>query len=270
MKVAFQGELGAYSEKAIIKHWGYRVEPIPKPFLKDVFDAVETGETKQGLVPTENSIQGSVIRTLDLLNERKLKIQDEIILRIRHCLIANPRVKIGDIEKVYSHPQALGQSREYLEKHGFEPINTYDTAGSVRMLKEQGILNAAAIASSRAAKFYSMNLLEEGIETNKQNYTRFLVIGHDISDPTGNDKTTIVFNIEKKKGSLVDSLKILSEQGINIIKIETRPVVGKPWEYHYFIDLEGHNKTPVIIKDLRNLEARVSSLKVLGSYPRAN
>lgn len=270
MKVAFQGELGAYSEEAIIKHWENRVEPIPKPYLKDVFDAVEKREVKLGIVPVENSIQGSVVLTYDLLNERKLKIQCETILRVRHCLIANQGVKMEDIEKVYSHPQALAQSREYLEKHGFEPVSTYDTAGSVRMLKEQGTLNAAAIASSRAAKIYVMNLLEKGIETNKQNYTRFIAIGHNQPESTGKDKTSIVFNIENKKGSLVESLKVLSVLGLNITKIETRPLIGKPWKYLYFIDIQGHKNDQVVMKTLKDLDTKVKSLKVLGSYPRAD
>lgn len=268
MKVAFQGEKGAYSEEAILKHWGNEGEPIPKPNLKDVFNAVENKKVRLGLVPVENSIQGSIVRTYDLLNTCKIMIIGETILKINHCLIANPGVKKSEIRKVYSHPQALAQSSKYIERYNFEPINTYDTAGSVKIIKENGTHNTAAIASARAAKVYNMNILERGIENHKKNYTRFFIIGHDHLEYTGNDKTTLVFSVEKGKNSVLDAFNILSKNGVNITKIQTRPFVGKPWEYLFFLDVIGHKSEKPISNVLKELESVTFKLKVLGSYPR--
>jgi chorismate mutase/prephenate dehydratase len=269
MKVAFQGERGAYSEEAIIKHWGKKAEPVPNVYLRDVFDMVEKGEADFGLVPVENTIHGSIHRTFDLLYERCLLIQGETALRIRHCLIAHPETKLADIKRVYSHPQALGQSREYLEKKGYEALSTYDTAGSVKIIKEQGLLDAAAIASSRAAKVYKMKILAEGIETNKENFTRFLIIGNDETSPTDRDKTTLAFIVEHKPGSLVKALQALSSNGINLLKIESRPLVGRPWEYIFYLEFEGHKLAPIVKKALEELREVTRSVKLLGSYPRA-
>jgi prephenate dehydratase len=267
MKVAFQGEKGAYSEEAILKHWGSEAEPVPKPNLKDVFEAVENKKIRLGLVPVENSIQGSIVRTYDLLNTCKIMIIGETILRINHCLIANPGVKKSEIRKVYSHPQALAQSSKYIERHNFDPITTYDTAGSVKIIKENGTLNTAAIASARAAKVYNMNILERGIENNKKNYTRFFIIGHDELEYTGNDKTTLVFSVEKGKNTVLDAFNILSKKGVNITKIQARPFVGKPWEYLFFLDVIGHKSEKPIYNALKELESVTFKIRVLGSYP---
>ena len=268
MKVAFQGERGAYSEEAVMAHWGEAAEPLPRPYLPDVFDAVEKGYADLGLVAVENSIEGSIVRTFDLLNERTLKAQGETVLRIVHCLIANPGVEAGDVKRVYSHPQALGQSREYLERNRLEPVGAYDTAGSVKMIKEQGLMDAAAIASQRAAEVYGMNVLEKGIETHKENYTRFLVIGRDEPEPTGIDKTSLAFVVEHSPGTLVKALNALSTRGINLCKIESRPLVGTPWEYIFFIDLHGHVKDPKVAKAFEELRGQTRYIKHLGSYSR--
>lgn len=268
MKVAFQGERGAYSEEAIIKRWGEKADPVPRPYLVDVFDAVKNGEADLGLVPIENSIQGTIVRTFDLLNERDLYTQGETVLRIRHCLIVNPGVTNIDIKKVYSHPQALGQSREYMEKHGYEPVGTYDTAGSVKMIKEKGMMDAAAIASSRAAKVYNMKILENGIETHKKNYTRFVVIGKEKMKPTGKDKTTLAFIVEHRPGTLVSALESIASRDINLMKIESRPLIGNPWEYIFFIEIQGHIQDQNIKDALEELKQHTIYIKHLGSYPR--
>jgi prephenate dehydratase len=270
VKVAFQGERGAYSEEAILQYCGKNVELVPRPSLEDVFDSVENNETDLGVVPLENSIQGSIVQTFDLLNERSLMIQGETILRVRHCLIANNGLTLKDIKKVYSHPQALGQSKEYLVKHHLVPISTYDTAGSVKMLKEKGLKNAAAIASSRAAKVYDMKILVEGIETHKKNYTRFLVIGHDEPEITGMDKTTMVFLIRNESGSLTKALKTIANRNINLTKIETRPLIGRPWEYQFFVEIEGHKNDYLVAEAIDELRTVSYNLKILGSYPRSN
>lgn len=269
MRVAFQGERGAYSEEAIIQHFGQSAEPVPRPYLKDVFDSVESRNTDLGLIPVENTLEGSIVQAYDLLNERCLKARHEIVLKVVHCVIANHSVSLEEVKRVYSHPQALGQCRRYLEKNGFEPVAAYDTAGSVKMLKENGLRDSAAIASSRAAEVYDMVVLAHGIETHKENYTRFLLIGSDDHPPTSKDKTSISFIVDHKPGTLYNALKAFAENGINLTKIESRPQVGKPWEYTFFIDLEGHRSEEKMRHALDKLQSNSHSVKILGSYPQA-
>lgn len=268
MRVAFQGEKGAYSEEAIYKHYKDAVS-VPRPYLKDVFDAVEAGEADYGMVPVENTIQGSVVRAYDLLNERGLKASGEEIHRIQHCLIAHPDAELSDINKAYSHPQALGQSREWLEKHGIEAVNFYDTAGSVKWIKENDIRDSAGVASAQAAETYGMKILAKGIETNPENYTRFIEIGYKETESTGEDKTILAYIVQHKPGTLVGALKEFSERGINLEKIESRPRVGKPWEYIFFVEIAGHIKDTVVSEALEALKNHTLYLKHLGSYPRA-
>jgi chorismate mutase / prephenate dehydratase len=269
MNVAFQGEQGAYSEAAIIQRWGGAAKPIPKPVLEDVFDSVERGEAEFALVPIENSIEGTITRTLDLLYERRLSIVGEEILRVILCLVVNFDVDMSAVKRVYSHPQALSQARGYLRAHNLEPINFYDTAGSAKMIRDQGLKDAAAIASRHSAEVYGLKVLSEGIEMSSENYTRFLCVGNCVQPPTGRDKTSLVFIVNHRPGALIDALRTFAEKGINLMKIESRPLHGKPWEYAFFIDFEGHRDELIPSEALRDLTAMVNSLKILGSYPRA-
>ncbi len=269
MRVAYQGMPGAYSEAAVLQRWGSSAEPVPRPYLEDVFDAVEAGEAEAGLVPVENTIEGSITRTSDLLNERSLTVLGETVFRVVHCLIANPGVEPGDIKRVYSHPQALGQTRAYLAAHGYEPVNHFDTAGAVKMIRDEGLRDAAAVASRRAAEIYGLNVLAEGIETNRENYTRFLSVGRGAEQATGRDKTSLAFTVDHRPGTLIAALRALADRRLNLTKIESRPYPGRPWEYVFFIDFEGHRDDPVSVDALRDLSAYAKSLKVLGSYPRA-
>jgi chorismate mutase/prephenate dehydratase len=269
MRVAFQGERGAYSEEAIMQHFGSPAKPVPRPYLRDVFDAVEGGEADLGLVPVENTLEGSIVRTYDFLFERTLKACGEVVLRVVHCLISIPGVCLEDVRKVYSHPQALGQCRTYLEEHGYEAVAAYDTAGSVKMLKERGSRDLAAIASRRAAEVYGMTVLASGIETHDENYTRFLIIGDEDHAPTSSDKTSIAFIVDHRPGTLHLALKAFAGNGVNLTKIESRPQVGKPWEYVFFIDVEGHREDSNMRMALKELSESSRSVKILGSYPHA-
>jgi len=269
MRVSYQGMPGAYSEAAIIQRWRGAAEPVPRPYLDDVFDAVESGEAEAGLIPIENTMEGSITRTYDLLNERNLTILGETDFRIIHCLIANPGVAPVDIKRVYSHPQALGQTRSYLAVHGYEPINHFDTAGAVKMVRDKGLRDAAAVASKRAAEIYGMNILAEGIETSRENYTRFLHVGLGTEPSTGRDKTSIAFTVDHEPGTLIAALRVLADRRLNLTKIESRPYPGRTWEYVFFIDFEGHRDDPVSAEALHELAAYTRSLKLLGSYPRA-
>ena len=269
MRVAYQGVPGAYSEAAVMQRWGNAAEPLPKPYLEDVFSVVEAGEAEAGLVPVENTIEGSITRTYDLLNEWSLTILGETVFRVSHCLIALPGVKPSDVKRVYSHPQALGQTRAYLAAHSYVPVNHFDTAGAVKMIHDEGHQDAAAVASRRAAEIYGMNVLAEGIEDNLENFTRFLHIGRGSMKPTGRDKTSIAFTVDHKPGTLIAAMRALADRHLNLTKIESRPYAGRPWEYIFFIDFEGHGEDPVSAEALRELAAYAGSLKVLGSYPRA-
>ena len=268
MKVAFQGERGAYSEEAIISHWADVAEPIPCPHLHDVFDVVEGGLVDMGLIAVENTIEGTVARSLDLLYERPLKVLDETVLRVRHCLISNPGVKMLDIKRVYSHPQALGQSQAYLYSRGYEPVGVYDTAGSVSLVKKQYMLDAAAVASRRAAEVYGMEILAEGIETNIENYTRFLAVGEGDTGPTGRDKTSLAFTLERSE-TLIEALHSISIGDATLLRIDSRPLLGEPWKYVYFIDIEGHIAEPAVRNAVEKLGEKATHIKHLGSYPRA-
>ena len=269
MRVAYQGVPGAYSEAAVIQHWGDAAELIQRPYLEDVFSTVESGEAEAGLVPVENTIEGSITRTYDLFNERSLTVLGETVFRVSHCLIANPGVKPHDIKRVYSHPQALGQTRAYLAAHGYEPVNHFDTAGAVKMIRDGGLRDAAAVASRRAADIYGMNVLAEGIEDNGENYTRFLHIGRGSTRPTGRDKTSLAFTVDNRPGTLIAALRVLADRRLNLSKIESRPYTGRPWEYVFFIDFDGHREDPASADALRELAEYAWSLKVFGSYPRA-
>jgi len=269
IRVAFQGEIGAYSESAIYEFFGQNVQPIPCKRFSDVFRSVESGETEFGVVPIENSIEGSVTQVYDLFLEYDLKVCGEVVLRIAHCLIANPGIELGSIKVIFSHPQALGQCRNFLERLNCELISTYDTAGSVKMIKERGMLDAAAIASERAAEIYGMNILARDIADNPNNYTRFFVLSKNDAPPTGNDKTSIIFSTRHVPGALYRALGEFALRGINLTKIESRPTRQRPWEYNFYLDFEGHRTEARCAEALEGLRRNTLFLKILGSYPKA-
>ncbi len=269
MLVAFQGEIGAYSEEAAFHFFGPSIHVKPCETLDDVFKTVEQDEAQYGIVPVENSIEGSISRTYDLLLESSLRVCGETELRVIHCLIASPGAKLDSIKRVYSHPQALGQCRSFLKHLDCELIPTYDTAGSVKMIKEKGITDGAAIAGTRAAEIYGMKIIAQEIEDNPNNSTRFFILSQHDSTPSGNDKTSIVFSVRHKPGALYDFLKELASSKINLTKIESRPTRERPWEYNFYLDFEGHREDKICREALERLEENSLFVKVLGSYPRA-
>ena len=269
LKVAFQGERGAYSESAVYRFFGESAEVKPCRDFKDVFKSVEEQETDFGVVPVENSIEGSVNQTYDLFLMHDLKVRGEIIVKIEHCLIANPGTKLEDVKAVYSHPQALAQCRTFLEKSGWELVPTYDTAGSVKILKEKGLKNAAALASEKAAELYKMKILAREIADNPENYTRFFVIGKKDAPMTGKDKTSVIFAATHKPGALYYALGEFAKRGINLTKIESRPTKQTPWEYNFYLDFEGNKSEPRCAEALEALKEHAAFIKILGSYPRA-
>ena len=267
MRVAFQGEPGAYSEQALFNYFG-NVETHPCESFDAVFDSVVLGECEYGLIPIENSLAGSIHQNYDLLLRHDLHIVGEYPLRVQHCLIALPGVKKEEIKKAISHPQALGQCAAYLRGLGIKPESVYDTAGSVKMLKESGARDTAAIASHRAAEIYGMQILKEGIEDNPENYTRFLAISKEAIRPEGEAKTSIVFTLKNQPGSLFKALSVFALRDIDLTKIESRPLQGKPWEYLFYIDFIGSTYDEIVPKALDHLSEYAVMLRVLGSYPR--
>jgi chorismate mutase/prephenate dehydratase len=269
IEVAFQGETGAYSEEAAFQYFGHSIIPKPCETFDAVFDAVENDEAPFGVVPIENSLEGSISRVYDLLLNSNLKVSGELDLRIMHCLITNQSVTLDTIKRVYSHPQVLGQCQVFLRKLGYEGISTYDTAGSVKMIKEKNIVDGAAVASARAAEVYNMKIIAREIEDNPNNFTRFFIISRKDSPPTGADKTSIVFSVKHRPGALVNAMKEFADAKINLTKIESRPTRQKAWEYNFFLDFEGHHHDPIVKETLDKLEDQSLFVKILGSYPRA-
>ena len=267
MRVAFQGEPGAYSEQAVFNYFG-EVETLPCESFDVVFDVVKAGQCEAGMIAIENSLAGSIHQNYDLLLHNELQIVGEYLLRVRHCLIALPGVKKEDIHKAISHPQALGQCAGYLRSHGIKAEQVYDTAGSVKMLKESGARDTAAIASRRAAELYGMQILEEGIEDNAENYTRFLAIQHTAVIPEGEAKTSIVFTLKNQPGALFKALSVFALRDIDLTKIESRPLQGQPWEYLFYIDFIGAIQEEKTKRALEHLNEYALMLRVLGSYPR--
>jgi prephenate dehydratase len=267
MRVAFQGEPGAYSEQAVFNYFG-NVETLPCESFDVVFDSVVSGACDVGLIAIENSLAGSIHQNYDLLLRHNLYIIGEYPLRVQHCLIAMPGVIKADIKKVISHPQALGQCAAYLRALGVKTESTYDTAGSVKMIKESGARETAAIASRRAAEIYEMQILEEGVEDNTENYTRFLAISKKAIEPKGEAKTSIVFTLKNQPGALFKALSVFALRDIDLTKIESRPLQGKPWEYLFYIDFIGAAHEETARKALDHLGEYALMLRVLGSYPR--
>jgi len=270
VKVAFQGEIGAYSESAVYSFFGPSAEVKPCKNLSDVFESVEKGETLYGVVPIENSIEGSVNQTYDLFLTHDLKVCGEIVLKIVHCLITNPKTRLNSVKVVYSHPQALAQCRSFLEDLDCELIPTYDTAGSVKMMKEKRLMDAGAIASERAAEIYGMKILAKGIADNPNNYTRFFVLSKNDSPLTGKDKTSIIFSTKHVPGALFHALEEFALRNINLTKIESRPTKQQPWEYNFYLDFEGHRLEEKCQEALRTLEKKSAFVRILGSYPKAS
>jgi chorismate mutase/prephenate dehydratase len=269
MKVAFQGEIGAYSESAVYSFFGPSVEVKPCETLSEVFESVKREETPYGVVPIENSIEGSVNQTYDLFLEYDLKVCGEIVLRIVHCLIAHPGTKLNQIKTVYSHPQALAQCRKFLEKLGCRLMSTFDTAGSVKMIKEEGLKDAGAVASQRAAEIYDMKVLAKEIGDTPNNYTRFFVLSKQDSPPSGQDKTSIIFSVKSVPGALYHILEEFAVRNINLTKIESRPTKRTPWEYNFYLDFEGHRNEEKCQEALKSIRDKTLFVKILGSYKAA-
>ena len=269
-RVAFQGIAGAYSEEAIRQFFGPEVESVPCRTLDDVFPIVENGDADYGMVPVENAVAGSVVRSYELLMERDLRICAETILHVRHTLLVLPGAALEDLKCVRSHPQALAQCQRYLSRHGLEPEPAFDTAGSARDLAANPEPGVAAIASALAAELYGLEILGSGIEDFPFNYTRFFVLALDDPPRAQRNKTSLVFSTRHQPGALYECLGEFATRGINLSKIESRPRLNRPWQYIFYLDFEGHWQDPQCEAAIMGLLRRSSFVKLLGSYPAAS
>jgi prephenate dehydratase len=267
-----QGELGAFSQEAVRQLLGDRAEVVPYPTFEAVFRALRAGKIEAAVIPMENTLAGSVHENYDHLLHFDVRITGETNLRIVHNLIAPPGVRFADIRKVYSHPVALNQCLKFFDRHRrLERVPFYDTAGSVKMVMEQRAPDAAAIASSVAAAIYGGTILKRSIEDDRRNYTRFFLLYPSKKLPAprpGKDwKTSLVFTTRNTPGALFRGLAAFALRDLNLTKIESRPLHGKPWEYLFYVDFLGRENEPRVKNALRHLGEIADFLRILGSYP---
>ena len=264
--VSFQGERGAYSEAAA-KSFFDNIETIPFATFAEILESTSKGNSEYSILPVENSLEGSVGESYDLLYSTSLNVIGEIYHRVEHCLIGIG--KLEDVDTVYSHPQALGQCRKFIEKHNMRTIPAYDTAGSVKIIKELNKKNCACIASKTSSSIYNMPIISENIANNSNNYTRFLILSKKESTQTENDKTSIIFSIKHEPGSLFRIIENFHKNNVNLTKIESRPTKSNTWEYNFYVDFEGNAKNSKILEMLEKIKQESLFMKVLGSYPSA-
>ncbi len=278
LRVAFQGERGAFGDEAVGVYFGKQLhgeeiglgpQPVPYRAFADVFRAVASGEVEYGLVPVENSQAGSINDVYDLLRQHDLFVAGEIGHPVNHCLLCLPGQHISDIKRVISHPQALAQCDVYLRELGVEIVATYDTAGSAKMIREENLQGVAAVASAGAAELYELEILAHGIQTIKDNYTRFIVLSREPAPRVqGDAKTMLVMATAHQPGSLHKCLGVLAAQNINVLKLESRPSRQRIWEYVFYLDFEGHRDDQPVRTALADLASHTTFCKVLGSFAK--
>lgn len=266
-RVSFQGERGAYSESAAISFFGKEIETVPYATFAEVLNSTESGETGFAMLPVENSLEGSVGESNDLLYYTGLYAVGEIYHKIAHCLIGIGT--LDEVKTVYSHPQALGQCRKFLGDHAMRIVPAYDTAGSVIMVKELDRRDAACIASEDASCIHGVPVITRGIADNSENYTRFLVLSKTPVRASGTAKTSIIFSIKHETGALYGIMELFHHTGINLTKIESRPKRETNWEYNFYVDFEGNRDDPEVARMLEKIEERAIFFKILGSYSTA-
>ena len=266
-RVAYQGELGCYSEEATAGYFGPDVNSVGKPWFNDVFAALESGEVDYAVLPVENSSTGSIRQVYDLMAQYHYYIVGEWQVPVEHCLAALPGVELSQIKTVYSHEQGLMQSEKYLDAHrDWKRVPTLDTAGSAKLVAGKGDLTAAAICSKRAAKLYGLNILAERVNHNTMNHTRFAVVSPVPELRPDRNKISAVFRLPHQSGSLHEILTIFAVQGLNLLKIESRPIPGRGFEYLFFLDFTGDLTAPGMDGVLHELSQLATEVRILGNY----
>jgi len=273
MRVAFQGEPGAFSEAAAVQLLGEGIRTVPRATFDTTFQAIDEGAADALLVPVENTLAGSVVRVYDLLLESPLEMCGETILPIEHHLMGLPGAKREELQAVASHPMALAQCERFFTAHPqLKRVPAEDTAGSVREMMERGDKHFAAIAGHRAAPHYGAVILEENIQDNAENFTRFVLLlppeeATKFRSPDAR-KISLAMHLAHKPGSLLSSLEPFARHGVNLLKIESRPIHGKPWEYQFYLDMEAQ-EPELLEKALLEVREVTSELRVLGKYAAA-
>jgi prephenate dehydratase len=269
-RVAFQGERGAFSEEAAVKLLGEEISLVPRPTFEAAFSAINEGVSDYILAPIENSLAGPVHRSFDLLVDSRLNILAEVIIPIAHNLIAAPGTSLDQITMVESHPVALAQCEQFFVAHPrLKRIVTEDTAGSVRDVVRAGEQTRAAIAGRRAAEIYGGVILLQHLEDNRENYTRFLLLSEASASSEDADKLSLVFQLDHRPRALYNALEPFARRNVNLMKIESRPVHGSPWQYRFYLDLQASRRDPEVAAALGELEKLVVELRILGSYASA-
>lgn len=267
-RVAFQGEPGSFSQHAGRKIFGPEIESITCFSFEDVFSAVVRGKAECGVIPIENTLAGSIHQNYDLLARHPLEIVGETSLRVEHNFIVHPGTELRQITHIYSHPAALDQCKRLLRRlKKIEKVAFYDTAGSVKFIRDSKLRKAAAIASEDAARIYGMKILRKRIEDDPENHTRFLALSRRGKFPRGGVKTSIVFGLKSEPGVLFKALSVFALRNIDLSKIESRPIHGRPWEYQFYLDLQIDVRSPECLHAFRHLREMAPYFKILGSYP---
>ena len=266
-RVVYQGEPGCYSEEAAVGFFGPEVSSRGLAWFPDVFAALERGEADYAVLPVENSSTGSIRQVYDLLAQYNYYVVGECQVKVEHCLMALPGAALEDIQAVYSHEQGLMQCERYLDAHwGWRRVPTLDTAGSAKQVAESGDRTAAAICSRRAAQIYGLHILAEGVNYNAMNHTRFVVVSPVLELRPGRNKISAVFRLPHQSGSLHEILTVFAVQGLNLLKIESRPIPGRGWEYLFFLDFTGDLAAPEMDGVLHGLGQLAAEFRILGNF----
>ena len=265
-KAAFAGRYGTFTHKACLQYYGDKIETVPLSSYTSVFEAVRNADVDFGVIPLENSLSGSIHENYDHLQTYDLKIIGELKLRIIHNLLAKAGVDLDGIRRVLSHPQVFEECRHYLQQHDWEQVAVEDTAEAAERVSLSTDAADAAIANLVAAENYGLSVIQEGIETNPRNYTRFVIIAREPIEDHEITKTSLILSAKNEPGALFSILKIFAENNVNMIKLESRPIPGEPWRYMFYIDMEADIESNDMVPFLNTLRAKTAFFKILGRY----
>ena len=269
LKIGFQGVEGSFSEEALLNYFGKEAMTSSFRFFEDVFMAIDRGYVDYGILPVENSSTGSVNEVYDLLRKYGCHINGEIVLKVKQNLLGVKGASMEDIKEVYSHSQGFQQSAEFFKEHpSWKLIPYHNTALGAKLVSEAGDISRAAVASERAAAIYGLDILKENLNFNSKTYTRFVIVGKDLELDESSDKISVVLTVRHKAGSLCDVLRLFSQEGLNLLKIESRPIMDKSWEYFFHLDFEGNLQDPHVSRIMDQIRSRTTYFKILGNYRR--
>lgn len=272
MKIAFQGTKGSYSEEALYRYFGKDANAVGLPLSEEVCSALENEDVACAILPIENSIVGNVDINMDLIFKHDFFAIGELYLEINHCLMANPGVDIQDIKAVYSHPIALAQCHGHFKKNNLKPVPEFDTAGSAKIIAESKSTTEACVGSKLCAEYYGLNIIEEKIQDEADNFTRFLIFVKEKNIPTGigKEKSSIAFTTKHHPGALLGCLQVFANYDINLTKLESRPIPHQPFKYIFYVDFMGAIHDARVQECLKELKRDANDIKILGCYPAAS